>query len=86
MADIAEYTPPAGGLTIPCSVYVSRDIETVGDLRRFKQGNVEVDYVIGSVKPEAKGRLLVDGELYANASEISNDGSVSRWQVRRVAA
>jgi len=40
--------------------------------------------VSAGVTPAQKGRLAVDGDLYENATEISNDGSMSRWKVRRV--
>jgi len=89
MADVAQYTPSSGEAAVPCQVYVTRDVETIGDLRQFKAHSVEVDYVLGSlvsagITPAQKGRLAVDGDLYENATEISNDGSMSRWKVRRV--
>lgn len=89
MADSGLYTPTQGSPAVPCQVYVTRDVETVGDLRQFKAHSVEVDYVVGSLAvaglvPGQKGRLLVDGDAYENASELSNDGSLSRWKVRRV--
>lgn len=89
MADSGLYTAAQGGAPVPCQVYVTRDVETIGDLRQFKAHSVEVDYVLGSLavaglEPVQKGRLQVDGDLYENASELSNDGSMSRWKVRRV--
>lgn len=89
MADSALYTQSQGSSSVPCQVYVTRDVETVGDLRQFKAHSIEVGYVLGSLaaaglEPVQKGRLLVDGDLYENATELSNDGSLSRWKVRRV--
>lgn len=91
MADSGYYTPVPGAVPVPCQVYVTRDVETIGDLRQFKAHSVEIDYVLGSLalaglEPAQKGRLLVDGDLYENATQISNDGSMSRWKVRHVRA
>lgn len=95
MADNGLYTPPAPPAPVdpeapapaatPCSVYVDRDTQTLGETRQFKAGRVEVAYLL-SAMPEAPrkgGRLLVDGDTYINDDEISNDGSLSRWVVRR---
>lgn len=87
MADAGAYTPPppADPIVVDCRVYVDRDVQTLGDTRQFKAGRVEVVYILGSmaVSPAAKGRVVVDGDTYANGEEISNDGSLSRWVVRR---
>lgn len=95
MADNGVYTPPAplppvdpeAPLPAPglCSVYVDRDMQTLGETRQFKAGRVEVSYLLhGMAEPPRKGgRLLVDGDVYINDDEISNDGSQSRWVVRR---
>lgn len=97
MADAGLYTPPGlqppaeeGGAGVPypaepCQVYVDRDTQTLGDTRQFKAGRVEVAYVLGSLAtpPRKLGKLAVDGDEYLNDDELSNDGSVSRWVVRR---
>ena len=86
MADAGSYfdegaaTDAAG---VPCRVYVDRDVQTVGEQRQFKAGRVEVSYVLPDVSPRQGGRLLVDGDTYINADKISDDGSLSRWLVRR---
>lgn len=89
MADSGLYTAVPGAVPVPCQVYVTRDVETIGDLRQFKAHSVEIDYVLGSlalagVELAQKGRLLVDGDLYENATQVSNDSSMSRWKVRHV--
>lgn len=97
MADRAQYTAP--GLVPPeseagepaphpavgCDIFVDRDTQTLGDTQQFKAGRVEVVYVLGSMAaaPKKGGRLAVDGDAYINDDEISNDGSLSRWVVRR---
>lgn len=71
--------------SIGCDVFVDRDTQTLGETQQFKAGRVEVVYVLGSmtVAPARRGQLLVDGDTYINDDEISNDGSLSRWLVRR---
>ena len=97
MADRGQYTAP--GLVPPedeegtptphpavdCDVFVDRDTQTLGETQQFKAGRVEVVYVLGSlpVAPKKGGKLAVDGDTYVNDDEISNDGSLSRWVVRR---
>ena len=85
MADPGDYTPPDGGAAVPCQVYVDRDCETIGGLKQFVAGRVEIVYVrTDGFRPVQKGRLLVDGDVYVNAELVSDDGSLSRWLVRRV--
>lgn len=95
MADNGVYTPPAPlppvdpdappPAAMPCSVYVDRDMQTLGETLQFKAGRVEVAYLVAAMAepPRKGGRLLVDGDTYINDDEISNDGSLSRWLVRR---
>ncbi len=84
MADLATYTPPDGGPAVPCQVYVDRDSEMIGGLRQFVAGRVEIAYVrTDNFRPVQKGRVLVDGDIYVNAELVSDDGSLSRWLVRR---
>jgi hypothetical protein len=88
LADSGVYTPPGAAqdfVPLACQIYVDRDVQTLGDTRQFKAGRVEVVYVLGSllIGPTQHGKLAVDGDTYINDVEISNDGSLSRWQVRR---
>lgn len=83
LASAGLYTPPDASSAVPASVYIDKDIETIGDLRQFKAGRVEVVYVNWSVAPAQNGKLEVEGETYVNGKELSNDGSSSRWTVRR---
>lgn len=90
LADRGLYWPPdadADFAPFDADVYVDRDIQTLGDVRQAVSGRVEVGYVVSPLfKPEQGGRLLVDGDRYENATVISDDGSISRWVVRRVRA
>lgn len=96
-ADVGDYTAP-GMLPpeeedaeplphppVPCHVYVDRDTQTLGETQQFKAGRVEVAFVLASMPaaPLRTGKLTVDGDTYILADELSNDGSLSRWLVRR---
>lgn len=84
MADAGAYTPPDGGAAVQCQVYVDRNCETIGGLKQFVADRVEITYVrTADFRPVQKGRILVDGDSYINAEPISDDGSMSRWLVRR---
>jgi hypothetical protein len=83
LASAGLYTAPGAEVAVPASVYIDKDIETIGDLRQFKAGRVEVLYVNWSIAPAQGGKLEVEGETYINGKELSNDGSSSRWTVRR---
>ena len=83
MADVGLYTAPGCAVAVPCQVYVDRDVETVGGLRQFAAGRVEISYVRRpGLDPVQNGRVLVDGDTYVNGKVISDDGSLSRWTVR----
>lgn len=86
LADSGEYLPPGastGTAATSCRVMVDRDVETIGEMQQRKAGRVEVSYLLADVTPEQGGKLLVDGDTYINADKISDDGSLSRWLVRR---
>lgn len=90
MADSGLYWSPNAApdaMPVPVDVYVDRDIQTLGDVRQTVAGRVEVAYVLSALyRPEQGGVLVVDGDRYENASAISDDGSISRWMVRRARA
>lgn len=85
IADVGVYTPP-GVDAVPVlgvRVMVDRAVQDAGDFRQVNVGRVEVSYWLADVTPVAKGVLVVDGDTFINDSEIDNDGSLSRWVVRR---
>jgi len=90
LADMGLYAAPNAAPDAPpldVRVYVDRDTQTLGDVRQVQAGRVEVAYVLQpGFRPAQNGVLLVDGDRYENANPISDDGSVSRWLVRRVRA
>ena len=90
LADAGLYTAPNAAPDSPPTevrVYVDRDTQTLGDVRQVQAGRVEVAYVLQpGFRPAQNGVLVVDGDRYENANPISDDGSVSRWLVRRARA
>lgn len=86
LADVGRYFPPASPEGIDCRVYVDLDIELVGGVRQFVSGRVEVAYVLedlGDTKPVKGGSVTVGTKRYVNAEPLHDDGSQSRWLVRR---
>lgn len=85
MADQGQYTPESGA-PVACDVYVDRSTQDIGDLGQLRGSRTEVAYLLRSMSPTVpapRGVLVVDGETLTNINEISNDGSLSRWVVRR---
>lgn len=85
LADTGAYTAPGTPAPSPVTVrvLVDRAAQQIGEFGTVSAGRVEVRYLLADVAPEANGKLLVDGDTYINMSEIDNDGSMSRWLVRR---
>lgn len=86
LADIGLYSAPDADPGTPptsCRVYVDRDIQTQGDTQQFKAGRVEVAFVLADVLPRKGGRITVDGDAYITMDKVTDDGSLSRWVVRR---
>ena len=90
MADNGLYFRPQAApddVPVECRVYVDRDIATVGEIRQTVTGRIEIAYVLtDGFVPEQQGSVLVDGDRYENTRPVSDDGSLSRWMVRRVGA
>lgn len=72
-----------GVVTAGVRIYIDRDVETIGDLQQFVAGRIEIAYLRADVEPEQGDRVEVDGEAFANVKKLSDDGSRSRWLVRR---
>lgn len=83
MAELGQYTAPGSEAAVLCRVYVDRDVETIGGLRQFVAGRIEIAFVRQpGVDPAQGGKIKVDGITYTVAKVISDDGSLSRWTVR----
>jgi hypothetical protein len=86
LADDGLYTPPnaaPGATPVPVRVYVNRDVQDIGAGNQVSVGRVEVQYLLADVTPAIGGQLVVDGDTYINAGEMSNDGAIAVWAVRR---
>ncbi|MCU1041301.1 hypothetical protein [Stenotrophomonas maltophilia] len=91
MASIGTHTAKKdGAVTANVRVYIDRDVETIGELRQFVAGRVEIAYLRADVEPEQGDRLEVgvagNGlgvEVFFNSKKLSDDGSRSRWLVNR---
>lgn len=85
LADAGLYTPHGADAAVDCSVYIDRNVQPVGEFGQMTAPRTEVVYVLGSmpVPPAEHGRLVADGDTLINVHEIENDGSLSRWVVRR---
>ncbi len=73
----------SGAVTEGVRIYIDRDVETIGDLQQFVAGRIEIAYLRADVEPEQGDRVEVDGEAFVNVKKLSDDGSRSRWLVRR---
>jgi len=91
MASVGTHTAKKNGAVTPnVRIYVDRDVETIGELRQFVAGRVEIGYLRTDVEPEQGDRLEVGEagkglgvEVFVNAKKLSDDGSRSRWLVTR---
>ncbi|MBH1431070.1 hypothetical protein I5U42_07105 [Stenotrophomonas maltophilia] len=84
MASVGAHTAKKDGVVTPnVRVYVDRDVETIGELRQFVSGRVEVAYLLADVEPEQGDRVEIAGEVFVNSKKLSDDGSRSRWLVHR---
>lgn len=85
LADTGTYTAPTAGATAVTGVraFVDRATQQIGEFGSVNAGRTEVRYVLADVTPEVGGKFVVDGDTYINVGEIDNDGSLSRWTVRR---
>jgi len=88
MASRGRYTAKDGPTTEGVRAYVERDVETIGELRQFRAGRVEIAYLRSDVVPDQGDRFEVVSsafgtEVFVNSKKISDDGSQSRWLVSR---
>jgi hypothetical protein len=86
LADGGQYTAPGGGAAVPVRVMVDRTAQQLGDFGTVNAPMVTVAYLLADLAPgvpDVRGRVVVDGDTFLNVREIDNDGSLSRWEVRR---
>lgn len=84
LADTVAYTPnPAGPVVEGVQVYIDRAHQQIGEFGQIVAPRTEVGYVLATVTPTKGGSFTIDGETWINVDNIGNDGSLSRWVVRR---
>lgn len=86
IADTGMYFSPGADTGIPVRVYVDLDVQLVGSLRQYVAGRVEIAYILedlGDVKLAKNGSVTIGTKRYINGEPIRDDGSQSRWLVRR---
>ncbi len=87
LCDLGDYTPfvdgVAGALLPGVRVYVDRDVQQLGEFGQIVAPRTQVAYLLSDVAPTKGGRIVVDGEAWINTDNVGNDGSLSRWVVRR---
>ena len=84
MASTAKVTSlKTGAATEGVRVYIDREVETIGELRQFVAGRVEVCFLRADVEPEQGDLVEVGGEVFVTSKKLTDDGSRSVWLVRR---
>lgn len=84
LADVVSYTPnPAGPVVEGAQVYIDRAQQQIGEFGQIVAPRTEVAYVLATVTPTKGGSFTIHGETWINVDNIDNDGSLSRWIVRR---
>ena len=84
MASTAKVTSlKTGAATEGVRVYIDREVETIGELRQFVAGRVEVSFLRADVAPEQGDLVEVGGEVFVTSKKLTDDGSRSVWLVRR---
>ncbi len=88
VASQGRYTAKDGRTIEGVRAYVERDVETIGELRQFRSGRVEIAYLRSDVAPDQGDRfelasIAFGTEVFVNSKKISDDGSQSRWLVTR---
>ena len=87
LCDVGDYTPivdgVAGGVLAGVRVYVERDVQQIGEFGQIIAPRTQIAYLLADVTPTKGGRIVVDGQAWINTDNVGDDGSLSRWIVRR---
>lgn len=81
MADSATYTPPAGGASTACRVYVDRDPAVLDQMGVEIAGNRIVIGILRTEvnRPDVGGTLVIGSETFVLEARIHADESLTRW-------
>lgn len=83
MADTATYTPPGGGIALPCTVMIDVAVQYYGEGHGQVVGTRDlVTLFLADVpNPLRGGTVVADGKVYKLDDEDARDQSMSRWVV-----
>jgi hypothetical protein len=84
MADAATYTPPGGGVAVPCEVMVDRNVEIFADAGAdVPTRGIVVAMQLAQVPAPARGGVVaVDGEQLRLVAKVEGDESLERWEAQ----
>lgn len=90
LADQGHYTAPTANFDVPVRIYLDRDARRLGELGQVLGRHVVMGLLLADVTPTVGGRVYVPADeaiyqLVKPADDgVLDDGSMSRWVVRRV--
>ena len=87
LGNTGHYTAPGANFDVPVRGYLDRNVQVLGEFGQVVARRDELSILLEDVpEPAGKGRVYLPGEAttYSLVEEIGNDGSLSRWAVRRV--
>lgn len=86
LGNSGHYTAPGANFDVPVRCYVDRNVQVIGEFGQVVARRDEVTILLEDVAtPAGKGRIYLADEAitYVLGDELTNDGSLSRWSVRR---
>lgn len=87
LGNTGHYTAPGANFDVPVRFYLDRNVQVLGEFGQVVARRDELSLLLEDVAdPAGKARVYLpsEGGTYSLVEEISNDGSLSRWAVRRV--
>lgn len=89
MAQVGHYTPRGGGASTPVRVYLTREVQVLGEFGQVLTRRDELQILDPGVELAVGGEVAVErfdksgADPYILQDRLDDDGSVSRWSVRR---
>jgi hypothetical protein len=92
LAGVGFYTAPEANFDVRVRLFLDRNVQVLGEFGQVLGHRDEMRLMLADVpEPKGEGRVLVEatpgsgvGETWQLVKKISDDGSLSRWSVRRV--
>lgn len=89
-ANVGDYTPPGGGASVQVRVYLDLGVKVVGEFGQIVRRRDELQVLaVDGVEFKEKGTVAVENAdrtgavAYVLTDKLDDDGSMSRWAVRR---